>query len=312
MFAIDYSHSNPRAVFISLLALRSVPTWLHRPLALILPTIWKNKYYVSQGRRILSDDIMHYQKMQRMQEPIKEHTLLSGLVETATPEDNDPDYLAHLAVVISLASIHTTQMNAVHCLNDLAAHPEYIEPIRAEIREACKDGWRKSNITKLHKLDSFIKESQRFNPPSLLSYHRLMQKSHTLSDGMHLPKNAHICVPVWHILNDCKVTPDADKFDGFRYARMREVPEEAHMHQFVTATSNSLNFGYGKYACPGRFFASLEIKSILARLLMNYEFKFHEGASRPKNLSAYEFEFPDPKCELLFRQRPKHEQLDFD
>ena len=66
---------------------------------------------------------------------------------------------------------------------------------------------------------------------------------------------------------------------------------------------NLLNFGHGKYACPGRFFASLEIKVILVRLVMNYDFKLTPHQGRPANLKAHEFLFPNPDGELLIRAR---------
>ncbi|MCJ1434735.1 hypothetical protein MMC27_004105 [Xylographa pallens] len=154
-------------------------------------------------------------------------------------------------------------MNAVHVIYDLAAHPEYIQALRDEIRQVWDEdgGLKKTSFVKLRRLDSFLKESQRFNPPSLLSYHRVMQHDHVLESGMLLLRNSHICMAVNAIQNDPEVTPDPKTFDGWRYYRLREEPSEGHKHQFAMTESTSLNFGHGKYACPGRFFASLEIKS---------------------------------------------------
>lgn len=53
---------------------------------------------------------------------------------------------------------------------DLVTHPEYIEPLRDEVRRVKAsdgDAWTKASITKLIKMDSFMKESQRFRPPGL-------------------------------------------------------------------------------------------------------------------------------------------------
>jgi hypothetical protein len=41
-------------------------------------------------------------------------------------------------------------------------------------------------------------------------------------------------------------------------------------HQFVTTSPESLIFGHGNYACPGRFFASNEIKVVLIELLISW------------------------------------------
>ena len=53
-------------------------------------------------------------------------------------------------------------------LYDLVAHPEYIEPIREEIESIiAEDGWSKASIMKMRKLESFMKESQRYSPLAL-------------------------------------------------------------------------------------------------------------------------------------------------
>jgi cytochrome P450 len=79
-----------------------------------------------------------------------------------------------MELVVSLAAIHTTQMAVIHTLYDLCVHPEYLEPIREEIKEVL-DGkgavWDLDGFGRLWKLDSFMKESQRVNPPSLRVYH---------------------------------------------------------------------------------------------------------------------------------------------
>ena len=233
----------------------------------------------------------------------------------STPQESDPAELAHLEVVMSLASVHTSQMNAVHCLYDLLSYPSHLAPIRKEIQEVIQsDGalitWGKSSFAKLKHLDSFMRESQRHNPPSLLSMHRVMLASHTMSDGTTLPRGAHVSVPVNAIQNDPATTPDPNIFDGDRYYRLRQAEGQGHLHQFSTTGERVLNFGHGMYACPGRFFASLEIKIILVRLIMDFEFKFKEGESRPENLRAHEFIFPNPEAELLVRARKCGDSLD--
>ena len=52
-------------------------------------------------------------------------------------------------------------------------------------------------------------------------------------------------------------------------------------------------FGYGKYACPGRFYASNEMKLVLANLLLLYDFKLPDGAERPLNISVDSDMIPD-------------------
>lgn len=68
-------------------------------------------------------------------------------------------------LMISFSSIHTSTVTLMHAIYDLAARPEYAEPLREEIRSNSVNGkLDKHSIAQLKKLDSFIKESQRLNP----------------------------------------------------------------------------------------------------------------------------------------------------
>ena len=61
-------------------------------------------------------------------------------------------------------------MASSHVIYDLVSRPEYFEPLREELKIVLEqDGgvYVKTSMTKLRKLDSFIKESQRMNPPDL-------------------------------------------------------------------------------------------------------------------------------------------------
>jgi ent-kaurene oxidase len=288
--------------------------WMHGFISFFLPSSWRGVNYIKQAKKLLIPEIIRRREV-KDKTPEENNNLLSWMMEIATPDESNPSDLAHLEVVMSLASIHTSQMNAVHVMYDLASRPEYIEPLREEIVQLIKeDGpwkqWQKPSFSKLRKLDSFMRESQRVNPPSLLSYHRVMLSEHVCADGTVIPRDAHICMPVNAIQNAPETTPDADVFDGFRYYKLRQRDGESHLHQFVTTQPNILNFGHGKYACPGRFFAALEIKNILVRLIMDYDWKLPGGQGRPKNLTAHEFIFPNPDAFLLMRKRPVEQRLD--
>ncbi|KAF2763381.1 cytochrome P450 [Pseudovirgaria hyperparasitica] len=299
--------------FISLVILRMFPRFLHGIVSWFLPSVWRANNYIRRAKRLLTPEIKERQAAWRKgYQTEKQMSLLSWMIEIASEAESKPQDLAHLEVVISLASIHTSQMNAVHVLYDLAAHPECIPILLEEIDSVVKEkgdcmSWDKTSFYKLKRLDSLMRESQRHNPPTLLSYHRIMQRDHILSDGMVLPKGAHITMPVNAIQNDPLVTPDPEEFQPWRYFDLRSQEGQGHLHQFATTEENILNFGKGKFACPGRFFASLEIKTILVRLLMDYDWRLPVGTERPANVAAHEFIFPKQEGVLEFRKRKKPE-----
>ena len=97
-------------------------------------------------------------------------------------------------------------------------------------------------------------------------------------------------------------------FDGFRFAQLRSVPGQENKHQFVTTSPESMNFGHGNHACPGRFFASNEIKVVLIELLRSWDFRLKGdvnavGGERPSNIDHKMAVMPDMSVELEFRKR---------
>jgi cytochrome P450 len=99
------------------------------------------------------------------------------------------------------------------------------------------------------------------------------------------------------------VGPDPESFDGFRHYRHRQQPGHANLHQFAMTDKENMHFGHGRYACPGRFFATHSIKILIAQFLLKYNMKFPEGSGRPANVGAHEYVFPDPKAHILVRER---------
>jgi cytochrome P450 monooxygenase-2 len=75
---------------------------------------------------------------------------------------------ARFQLNLSMAAIHTTTDLLEQCLINLAENPECIPPIRDEIVEVLKsEGWQKTSLYKMKRLDSAIKESQRLKPSSI-------------------------------------------------------------------------------------------------------------------------------------------------
>ena len=62
-----------------------------------------------------------------------------------------------------LSSHHVSQ-SITHALYHLAASPEYQQPLREEVETlVAAEGWSKATMGKMWKVDSFLKESQRYN-----------------------------------------------------------------------------------------------------------------------------------------------------
>ena len=201
----------------------------------------------------------------------------------------------------------------VNVLYDLAANPGYFKELQAEIESEAesKQGWNEASYSQLQKLDSVLRESQRMSPPTIMGMKRLFKQTYTFSDGLNILKGTYACLPTYSIENDPEHTPRPEIFDGLRSYRRRQrtrisdnkLNGNNEEHQFSSTERTILNFGYGKSACPGRYFASLVIKIMFVKLLTEYEFKFLPGMERPKNIVAHEFLFCWPWQGMMVRRK---------
>lgn len=125
-----------------------------------------------------------------------------------------------------------------------------------------------------------------------------------LSDGTELPPGTKILAPQAGISADERYFPEPEKFDALRFYKMRQESDEAsNRWQFTSLNDTSINFGAGKHACPGRFFANNSIKLILAHFLINYDIRLKKGEERPKAMSVVMTKAPSPNAELEFKRR---------
>ncbi len=113
------------------------------------------------------------------------------------------------------------------------------------------------------------------------SFQRNVLRSFTLSDGRVVPAGVTIEVPAIAVSTDPDVFDNADTYGPLRFHKMRQRAVETSNesdapNHLVNVSANSLNFGYGRQARPGRFFAANEIK-IFTNALMKYDFKLPDG-----------------------------------
>lgn len=104
---------------------------------------------------------------------------------------------------------------------------------------------------------------------------------------------------------DPDIYTDPEKFDGFRFAKLRSSNDASTARlQYAASNLDSMAFGYGRHACPGRFFASNEIKMIMVYLLTNYDFKFPEGVTeRPESFTAETQFLPNHTAKISLKGR---------
>lgn len=191
--------------------------------------------------------------------------------------------------------MHALSATTSYALFDLCMYKEYLSPLREELASPEFTSFMQ-HTHGLPLLDSFIKESTRYNPMEAISGRRQALKDFSYSDGTKVAKGAWTCVPAKAILHDDAYFPDAARFNGFRF-----VPPSANIPPGIRAalqpegpskltdvSPHYHSWGIGGVVCPGRFYASVAIKLTLAHVLLHYEVELvDERAERASIWRSY-------------------------
>ncbi|KAF7191122.1 Cytochrome P450 monooxygenase [Pseudocercospora fuligena] len=254
--------------------------------------------------------------------------LLVDCIELAksNPQELDENLIVRRLLLLNMVAIHTTSMVTTNTILDLYSSPdkeEYLAGLREEcVRVLSQHGgvWTKEAVNSLLRVDSAIRESMRYSNLADIGMKRQVIDPNgvTLGDGTHFPHGVRLAAPNYSIHLDPKYYPDRpDTWDAFRFSRPREdylskvqagananhlqkVLEQKNQALIATG-SEWLAFGHGRHACPGRFFASQEMKLLLAHVVMNYDIKIEGG--RPENLRINGAVVPTNDAEMFLKLR---------
>ncbi|KAJ6520279.1 cytochrome P450 [Mycena sanguinolenta] len=235
-------------------------------------------------------------------------TITDFLINSAPPEEiANPKLLAMRVLNLNFGSIHTSSIFGTHALFHLATLSETeLDTIRHEIIEALESegGYNKASLAKMRILDSTLREVGRFYGLGSIGLNRILIKPASLVDGTVVPSGYSITVPLKSIHFDENLYPEPYKFDCFRFSKLRASEHSDVKYGFTTVEKDFVPFGLGKHACPGRFFASMELKIMISHLLLHYDLSLPDGAKEaPKPRLFNSAVVPDTKACIILKPR---------
>ncbi|KAH0592036.1 hypothetical protein MHUMG1_10247 [Metarhizium humberi] len=280
------------------LILRSWPAWARPSVAKLLAA----PRLVRKLQGILYAEIQQ-RRSTREKNPMKD--LLDFTIDWVDQrgEEYDDWHITDMMTNTIFAALHTSSQLVVHTIFELATRPEYADPLREEIKQCFElhgEGTKKA-LDSMYKVDSFIKETQRMNPLDASALARLALRDYTFSNGLHIPKGSAIFTPNAPLFQDERFYPDPQRFDGFRFSKMRHDPKLVSSCDLTSTNERSMHFGIGRHACPGRFMVSDEVKLAMVHLLQNFDFCVENFGPRPKNMPFGKFILPDMSAKVWLR-----------
>ncbi|GJJ70493.1 hypothetical protein EMPS_02842 [Entomortierella parvispora] len=213
------------------------------------------------------------------------------------------DVCGYLLFLI-LASVHTTTDTSTNLMFYLAAYPQYIETLYEEQKEVLdqiqkeREALRQELLAKgeaigddldpnedrflsaaaikrMVHMDSFVREVFRCRAECLTLGHRA-RKDVTLSNGMVISKGVTAIINMKSAHQSPNQGEDVTEFRPWRFVGK---PKAA-----TKAAADFLPFGMGKHACPGRFLAIQELKTIGVLMLSRYSMLEIQDPSKTKQI----------------------------
>ncbi|KAK1566048.1 cytochrome P450 [Colletotrichum navitas] len=303
MYAVD--------AFMAIEKLHIVPKRLRSIVHWFLPECQRVRSHVAKARSIIQPviDARAREKreaaLQGRPLPMYDDAIEWG--EEESPRSKYDPAIYQLALAI--AAIHTTTDLLTQVILNILSQPELIAALQVEIIEVLsKEGWAKTSLYNLKLMDSVIKETQRLKPIKQVSMQRIADADIHLSDGTVIPKGVK-CAVANTTRKDPAIYERPHEFDGYRFLRMRKTPGKEHLAHFVTTGPDSLGFGHGQHACPGRFFAANEVKIALCHFLLKYDVELASGSDT--SVQVYGFNL-SPNRQAQIRVRRRKEEVDLD
>ena len=128
-----------------------------------------------------------------------------------------------------------------------------------------------------------------------------------LSDGTSIPPGQTIKMPSGPMARDRSYYADPQKFDGDRFYRELAKGQEGEQplgKEYAGIEPGNLTWGNGRFSCPGRWYASVMLKLLLATLLLEYDFELTGNQSvRPQNTIVGARVLPNMKQKISLRKK---------
>ncbi|ORX60473.1 cytochrome P450 [Hesseltinella vesiculosa] len=205
--------------------------------------------------------------------------ILQNLLEHYTPPKgmDTLNYMVNWMTQLTFAAIHTTSEGSTWVLYRLLQTPGLWEELYQEQNEVLEasgidssagaEVFTREILNKFVKMDSVIRETMRARTAYITLPH--INKSNevvTLSNGAKIYPGESAYINVWSNHNDPSLQNSMKDLQQFKPLRFLDAEKNS-----TKIGEDFLFFGMGKHACPGRWFAVQEIKTIVALLLREYK-----------------------------------------
>ncbi|MFI5908457.1 cytochrome P450 [Dactylosporangium sp. NPDC051541] len=238
-------------------------------------TRWGRAY---RGRRILEQFLRGYLHKKRAAATDDIFSVLCHIETDDGERFSDDDVINHM-IFLMMAAHDTSTITTSTMLQYLGQHPDWQERCRAE-SAALGEAPDIAELESLTSIDLVMREALRLRAPVPVVVRYTVKD--TVVRGVRIPART-LCllgIQFTHLMDDYWSNPAA--FDPERFAPDRR---EDRSHRFAWEP-----FGGGVHKCIGLYFAGLEVKAIMHKLLRGYRWSVDPAYVAP--LDHHSLPFP--------------------
>ncbi|KAI0390333.1 putative cytochrome P450 [Xylariaceae sp. FL0594] len=227
----------------------------------------------------------------------------------------DTRFLTHALLLLDWAGSPPTASLVTQMAYQVLLEPHYLAPLRSEAETAFATfGFTEKALSRMPLMDLFICETNRLYPTGTATCARtvMVPRGTRFHDGLYLPAGSKIAVPTLAIHTDPDNFANPLVFDGFRFtSKSHEESANPNIDSTrfgtksdpTTVCDTKLAFGYGKHACPGRFYAVRMAKLVFGKVITGYDMRWIDVKVRPPSFSANGQMAPNLTQKIELRKR---------
>ncbi|KAH8829006.1 cytochrome P450 [Flagelloscypha sp. PMI_526] len=233
----------------------------------------------------------------------KPQDILSWLVKARF--ENDKSAASEKALnedsrLVIVAGSDTTSSALANAIYLLASNRTVLYELQQELDVVCPHGdssWSYEAIKHIKILDFILHETLRLAPSVPGGLPRLTPSEGLDIDGVHIPGDVVVSAPIYSIQRDVRYWDNPEEFRPKRWEGLSQGAE--------SSKDGYAPFTRGPYSCPGKQFAWMEMKMMLSRLVLNFEFDLisEEAAEHFVNNQKDTFSLAVPPLYMFLKER---------
>ncbi|KAK3110519.1 hypothetical protein LTR53_015103 [Teratosphaeriaceae sp. CCFEE 6253] len=217
------------------------------------------------------------------------------------PELYTPSTIIGITMTTMQAGAETTAYTTAVCMYCLAGNPRVLNALRKEIDSVAPptaSDWQlppSADLRKLLYLEACIKESQRLWPAINIPSERVVPRGGATIAGVDVPGGTIVAMNTGGLYHNPAIF--GDDVNVYRPERWIDASDE----QRITMNRANLSFSAGKRMCLGIHVAWLEMRKVVAALVMNFELELahpERGLKQMPGIFA-------PPVDVLVRLSPR-------